>query len=57
MNDDQLRDKLEEIDNDDAIDVDTWEAKFIESVVYRQRGPMSDSQRKAAERIITRYRK
>lgn len=50
MTDDELRDALREIDEGDA-DVSEWEAEFIESVVYRYDGPLSERQKAVAERI------
>jgi len=55
MNDEEIRRRLKLIDDDDAVDVTRWEADFIESVVYKYNGPLSDQQRAAAEKIIEKY--
>lgn len=55
MNDQEIRRRLKLIDDDDAVDVTRWEADFIESVVYKYNGPLSDKQRDAAEKIIEKY--
>lgn len=55
MNDEQLRAALRKIDEDDSVDVTSWEANFIESVVYRYNGPLSPKQRDVAEKIIEKY--
>lgn len=55
MNDQEIRRRLKLIDEDDAVDVTRWEADFIESVVYRYSGPLSDKQRAVAEKIIDKY--
>ncbi len=54
MNDTEIRQQLEDIDNSD-VQVTSWEARFIDSVVYKQTGPLSESQRKAASEIISKY--
>ncbi len=53
--DQQLRDLLREIDESDDVDVSAWEAGFIDSVVYKYNGPLSDKQRDSAESIIEKY--
>ena len=53
--DEELREQLTEIDNDDDIDVTAWEANFIDQVVYKQKTPLSSKQREIARRIIEEY--
>jgi len=55
MSDAEIRERLQDIDEDDDIDVSSWEAGFIESVVYRYKGPLSDAQREKARQIIEKY--
>lgn len=51
----ELIEQLTEIDNDDDIDVTKWEADFIDTVVYKQKTPLTEKQRQIAERIIEEY--
>lgn len=53
--DSELIESLREIDNDDDIDVSRWEADFIDTVVYKQKTPLSSKQREIARRIIEEY--
>lgn len=55
MSDEEIREGLKEIDENEDIDVDSWEAEFIENVVYKYQGPLSEKQRAKAEEIIERY--
>lgn len=55
MTDDEIRDALKELDQSDEMEVDSWEAEFIEHVVYKYKGPLSDRQKKKAEDIIEKY--
>jgi len=55
MSDQEIREALKRIDEDDSIDVTSWEAGFIETVVYKFRGALSPKQRDAAEKIIEKY--
>ncbi len=55
MTDEELREDLRFIDVDPDVTVDSWEATFIENVAYKSKGPLSDSQRKTAEKIIEKY--
>jgi len=52
--DDELRADLREIDTGDR-DVNSWEAGFIERVVYQYRGPLTNKQRAIAIKIIEEY--
>lgn len=53
--DDELREALKKIDEDETIEVTNWEAEFIESVVFRYDGFLSAKQMKVAERIVEKY--
>lgn len=53
--DEDIRDLLKQIDEDSDIDVSSWEAGFIESIVYKYDGPLSDAQRKKALEVIDRH--
>lgn len=55
MTDEELREELRLLDTNEDVTVDSWEADFIESVVYKYKGPLSESQRKKAEQIIEKY--
>lgn len=55
MTDEELRETLRDIDQADEIDVDSWEADFIENVLYKYKGPLSDAQREKAQEIIDKY--
>lgn len=55
MTDEELREALRDIDQAEEIDVDSWEADFIENVLYRYKGPLSDAQREKAQEIIDKY--
>lgn len=55
MNDEELREELRDIDENEDIDVTPWEAEFIENVVYVFPGDLSEKQRDIAERIIQDY--
>lgn len=50
----ELRNFLEMVDQG-PWEVTDWEAKFLESVVYQYKGPLSPKQRKTALEIIERY--
>jgi hypothetical protein len=54
LTDEELRARLREIDEGEAA-VTEWEANFLESVVYKYHGPLSDRQRDAALELIDRY--
>jgi len=55
MTDQEIREALEDIDCDENVTVTSWEAEFIDSVVYKYKGPLSGPQRKSAEQIIEKY--
>lgn len=51
----EIREKLREIDDDEGIDVSAWEADFLESLLHKQTGPLSEKQRTAAQKMIDKY--
>lgn len=55
MNDEQIRNTLRDIDENEDIDVSSWEAEFIEGIVYDYEGPLSEAQRIKAKQIIEKY--
>lgn len=55
MTDEEIREELRFVDTNPDVTVDSWEANFIESVVYKSEGPLSKKQRKKAEHIIEKY--
>lgn len=55
LTDDELKEQLTEIDNDDDIDVTPWEADFIDNVLFKQTFPLTARQREIIEQIIERY--
>ncbi len=55
MTDAELREELKFIDTNEDVTVDSFEASFIENVVYQYDGPLSEKQRKTAEKIIDKY--
>ena len=56
MDDEELRDLLKDLDDNEDITVTPWEAEFIENVVYAfPTGDLSEKQRDIAERIIQNY--
>lgn len=55
LSDDRIRELLEELDHDDDTDVTSWEAHFLESVVYEWDGALTDAQRRCAMRMLDKY--
>lgn len=56
MTDEEVRDELREIDEDDDVTVTGWEAEFIESVVYKNgKIPLTQTQYDKCVEIIERY--
>ena len=55
MNDNQLRQTLRQIDKDPDVTMSSYEASFIESVVFNYQGPMSQKQKSFCEKLIERY--
>jgi len=54
MTDAEIRERLRAIDESDMVDVDSWEAGFIKSMVYAF-VQMSEKQRAIALEMIERY--
>ena len=52
--DEKLREKLKKIDVLD-VDVSSFEASFLESVLFKYQGPLSEKQRAVARDMIERY--
>ena len=53
----ELIERLKEIDESDDIEVTSWEAEFLESMVYGGVARMSTKQRAVARRMIDQYLK
>jgi hypothetical protein len=51
----KIRRRLRRLDESDSHDVTSWEANFIDSVVYQYDGPLSQKQIETAEVILDRY--
>lgn len=54
VSDADIRARLKELDESDH-EVSSWEAAFIESVLFRQTGSLTDSQRNKALQILDDY--
>lgn len=52
----EIREELKIIDANEDVDVSSWEADFIEHVVFKYAGTLSDKQRHKAEQLIEKYR-
>jgi len=55
MSDEEIRDALARIDEDEATEVSQWEAEFLDSILYKYTGRLSVNQREAAIRIIKKH--
>jgi len=55
MTDEELKERLQRIDENDEIEVSDWEAKFIENVVFEWDGKLTGKQRVAAKAIVKKY--
>jgi hypothetical protein len=55
MTDTEIREELRLIDVNEDVTVDSWEADFIESIVYKYKGLLSEKQRRKAMKIIWKY--
>ena len=55
LSDEQLRGYLEEIDEDDEIEVDSFEANFLQTILCEWEGEMTEKQRGVAIRMCERY--
>ena len=53
--DDKLREQLREIDENEDLEVTSFEASFLESVLFKYSGPLSEKQRAVARDMIERY--
>ncbi len=54
LSDSEIIDRLTDLDRDDDIEVTSWEADFLESVLYRQKG-ISPRQREVALEMLDKY--
>lgn len=54
VSDMEIRDRLVALDNSDKT-VDSWTASFIDSVVFRYKGPLSEKQRAKSLEILERF--
>lgn len=55
VSDAELRERLQAIDEDEDVDVSQWEGEFLDSVVYKYHGPLSERQRECALQILEKY--
>lgn len=55
LDDSDIRELLQELDNDDDVNVSPWEAEFIENLVYDYGGLLSMKQRESALKILEKY--
>lgn len=55
MRDQEIREKLRQIDSLTDIDVTTFEADFLESVLFKYDGPLSRRQRDVGTQMIQKY--
>jgi len=55
-NDREIRERLVDLDDSDS-NVSSFEAGFIESVVFKYKGPLSEKQRALALQILEKYGK
>jgi hypothetical protein len=56
--DQQLVDRLKDVDEDEEVNATTWEANFLNDVAYKrdiEKNPLTPKQRKSAIEIIERY--
>jgi hypothetical protein len=53
--DETIKKELKAIDEDDTVTVESWEANFIESIVYKQTYSLTARQTSTALDIIERY--
>jgi hypothetical protein len=56
MTDDEIRAELKAIDESEDVDVTKFEASFIETAVYKWKGPYSERQRQCGLQIIGKYK-
>lgn len=50
-----IKERLTKLDNREDIEVDSWEADFIENVLYKQEFPMSARQCCVALDMLEKY--
>ena len=55
FSDDEIREMLTELDESEDVDVSQWEAEFLESVLFRYTGPLTQQQRSKAIEILEEY--
>lgn len=53
--DDTIRKELAAIDNDETVEVDSWEADFIENILFKWTGSLTANQARTAINIIEKY--
>ena len=54
--DSNLRNRLKELDESEDINVSSWEANFIERVVYKYpKRPLSEGQREKSKEILEQH--
>jgi len=53
--DDNIKDRLKELDESDEHTVTSWEANFIETVVYNWNGELTEGQRQSGLQILEKY--
>lgn len=56
FDDESIKAELTEIDNDPTIDVESWEADFIETVLFKWEGQLTARQTSTAANIIEKYK-
>ena len=55
MPDQRVRELLLDLDEDDEYEVSSWEADFLENILYNYDGPLSDNQHRVAINILEKY--
>ena len=55
MSDESIREQLREIDSNEEIECTSWEADFLDHVLFKYDGPLSTKQKDVAQRIIQKY--
>jgi len=57
VRDEELRVRLHELDNNDNINVTSWEANFIESILYTNKDrKLTDKQKTTIKDLLSKYR-
>lgn len=57
MTDEEIRERLMEVDQDDDIEVTSWEADFLQNILGEWEGHLTPRQRESAEKILDKYGK